>query len=116
MAKRILVVDDDDFVRKTAVDLVESLGYWTATAINADDALQLVMSGGFDAILTDVIMPGMNGYQFAERIRAMKPNMPIICGTGYDNVVKDPRYCDALIRKPYRLATIASTLTSVFAG
>ena len=115
MAKRILVVDDDDIVRKAAVDLVEHLGYWTVAATSAEEAVQLVREGGVDAVLTDVIMPGMNGYELAERIREMDAAMPIICGTGYDNVPRNPRCCDALIRKPYRLATMADTLNAVLA-
>jgi hypothetical protein len=39
--------------------------------------------------------------------------MPVICVTGYADVVEDARYCDVLLQKPYRAATIAKTLTSV---
>jgi CheY-like chemotaxis protein len=113
VAKVILVVDDDDDVRETAVDLVESLGYRVASAANAQDALRLVLNDKIDAVLTDVMMPGMNGFQLAERIRAVKPGMPVICVTGYAGVVEDARHCDVLLEKPYRAATIAKTLKAV---
>ena len=112
VAKVILVVDDDA-VRETAVNPVEGLGYRATSATNAKEALRLVENDGIDAVLTDVAMPGMNGFQLAQRIREVEPGMPVICVTGYADVVEDARYCDVLLQKPYRAATIAKTLTSV---
>jgi len=113
MAKLVLIVDDDDMVRATTVDLVESLGYRTASVANADDALQLVTGDRFDAVLTDVRMPGMNGFQLAKCIRAIKPELPIICVTGHADVTDDLRYCDLLIKKPYHIAFIANVLIAL---
>jgi CheY-like chemotaxis protein len=113
MSKLILVVDDDEAVRETAVDLVESLGYRVASAANGTDALQLVMDDDIDAVMTDVMMPGMNGFQLAQRIRAVRPAMPVICVTGYSNVIDDRRCCNVLLQKPYHIATIAQTLAKV---
>jgi CheY-like chemotaxis protein len=116
MEKLILVVDDDDAVRETAVDLVESLGYRVTAAANAKEALRLVGDDGIDAVLTDVVMPGMNGFQLAQRIRAIQPGMPIICVTGYADVMENDQHCDVVLHKPYRAATIERTLRSVLAA
>ena len=113
MAKVILVVEDDEAVRETAVALVESLGYHVASASNAHDALRRMQSERVDAVLTDVMMPGMSGFQLANRIRALDPDMPIICVTGYSQLTEDSSRCDALLQKPYRAQTIAETLKSV---
>jgi CheY-like chemotaxis protein len=112
-SKLILVVDDDEAVRETAVMLIESLGYRVESAANATDALRLVRDDGIDAVLTDVMMPGMNGFQLAQRIRAVKPDMPVICVTGYSNVIDDRRSCDIVLQKPYHTATIERTLAKV---
>jgi CheY-like chemotaxis protein len=110
MAKTVLIVDDDAAVLETAVMLVESLGYRAEAASNASEALRMVQGNGFDAVLTDVIMPGMNGFQLARRIQAIRPDLPVICVTGHANVADDPRYCDVVLQKPYGTADIARTL------
>jgi CheY-like chemotaxis protein len=76
MTQVILIVDDDAAVLATAVMLVESLGYRAETASNGSEALRMVMADDFDAVLTDVMMPDMNGFQLARRIRAIKPGLP----------------------------------------
>jgi CheY-like chemotaxis protein len=115
-SKLILIVDDDEAVRETAIDLVESLGYRVASAANGTEALRLVIDDGIDAVLTDVVMPGMNGFQLAQRIRAVKPGMPVVCVTGYAGVIDDRSSCDIVLQKPYRTATIARTLAKVLAA
>jgi CheY-like chemotaxis protein len=116
MPKVILVVDDDDLVRETAVVLIESLGYGAVSVANAQDALRLVMDDGIDAVLTDIMMPGIDGLELAKRIHELEPRLPVICTTGYANVVENSRHYDALLRKPYHVATIAKTLKSVLAA
>jgi DNA-binding NtrC family response regulator len=113
MPKVILVVDDDADVRETAVNLVESLGYRVASATNATDAFRLVQNDRIDAVLTDLMMPGMNGFQLAQSIHALNPRMPVICVTGHADVVENPAHFAVLIQKPYRAATIAKALKSV---
>jgi CheY-like chemotaxis protein len=83
---------------------------------NADDALRLVEIDGIDAVLTDVVMPGMNGYRLAQRLREIEPRLPVICVTGYPNVSEDDRHCDVVLQKPYRAAVPKKTLSSVLAA
>ena len=111
----ILVVDDDEAVLETAVMLIESLGYRAEAASNAGEALRKIADEGYDAVMTDVAMPDMNGFQLAKRIRAIKPGLPIICVTGYTDFVEDRGYCDILLQKPYGTATIERTLAKVLA-
>jgi len=110
VAKVILVVDDDAGVRETAVELVESLGYRVESASNAHDALLCIQSEKVDAVLTDVMMPGMSGFELAKRIHAADPDIPIICATGYAS--ESPPDFVILLQKPYRADTIAKALDS----
>jgi CheY-like chemotaxis protein len=112
-ARAILIVDDDAAVLETAVMLVESLGYRAEAASNGSGALERVMADGYDAVLTDVVMPGMDGFQLAKRIQAIRPDLPVICVTGHADVADDPSYCFVVLQKPYGTATLARMLARV---
>jgi CheY-like chemotaxis protein len=116
MSKVILVVDDDPDVLDVAAKLIESFGYQPKVAANAADALRLVKIDGIDAVLTDVVMPGMNGYQLAQRVREIEPRLPVICVTGYPNVAEDDRHCDIVLQKPYRAALLKKTPNTVLSA
>ena len=113
--RHILVVDDDEAVLETAIMLIESLGYRAEAASTASEALRKITDEGYDAVMTDVAMPDMNGFQLAKRIRAIKPGLPVICVTGYTDLVEDRGYCDIMLQKPYGTATIERTLAKVLA-
>jgi CheY-like chemotaxis protein len=115
MAKLILVVDDDDDMRKRAVELIESLGYRVASAMDGKEVLQRVTDDNIDAMLIGVMMPVVNGFQLAERVRTIRPDMPIICVTAYTLAIPDDRYCDGLLYKPYTATTIDRILRAVLA-
>jgi CheY-like chemotaxis protein len=114
MSKVILVVDDDPDVLEVAAKLIESFGYLAKVAPNAADALRLVKLDGIDAVLTDVMMPGMNGYQLAQRLHEIEPQLPVMCVTGY--LAEDDRHCEVLLQKPYRAAVLKKTLRTILAA
>jgi CheY-like chemotaxis protein len=99
--------DDRGLVREDA------LGYRAEAASNGSEALERVMADGYDAVLTDVVMPDMNGFQLAERIQAIRPDLPVICVTGHADVADDPGYCYVVLQKPYGTATLARMLARV---
>src|SRR4051812_24846232 len=66
---RVLVVDDDPMVRDTLAHVLADEGYVVDTAIDGADALECVRLARPDAILLDLMMPGMNGRQFLQAIR-----------------------------------------------
>ena len=104
----VLVVDDDEAVRKTTVDVLGGLGYTVLEAADGASALALLARGGrVDALLTDVVMPGMSGPELARRVRASWPNLPVIFISGY----ADPEgvageELGRLVRKPFRAADL----------
>ena len=80
MSTRVLVVDDSPTIRKVVAAILEDNGYETLTADNGDDALKRLRSETVDLVLTDFVMPRMNGYQFCREVRsdASLRELPII--------------------------------------
>ncbi len=82
--EKILLVDDEDTVRRVTSRLLEKLGYIVTTASDGPEALELLDSQGpFDLVLTDVVMPGMTGIEMAERLRERLPEQKILFTSGY---------------------------------
>jgi CheY-like chemotaxis protein len=69
MAKRILVVDDDEMVLIALDELLNPEGYEVQTVSSGVEALQKLDQGGYDLLMLDVIMPEMDGYELCKRIR-----------------------------------------------
>ena len=85
-AKRtILVVDDNEDVRDTARAVLDVFGYETIGALSGAAALQVLATEGhrIAALFTDIMMPGMNGFELALHARAMYPDLKIILSSGY---------------------------------
>ncbi len=75
---RILVVEDEAAIRDGLVDLFIFHGYEVETAAEGPQGLELALSGRFDMILLDVMLPGMDGYTICNRIREQDRDQPII--------------------------------------
>lgn len=77
----ILVVDDDPSCARLLERALRRLGHDAEIALHPDDALEMLRSGGFDAVITDIDMPGMNGVELARQIRTSS-DVPIAFCTG----------------------------------
>jgi two-component system, cell cycle sensor histidine kinase and response regulator CckA len=82
--RRVLVVEDDDAVRRLIATILSTHGYDVVVACSGAEALELADgTDGLDVLLTDVIMPGMSGTALAERLRSAKPDLRTVFMTGY---------------------------------
>jgi CheY-like chemotaxis protein len=93
MAKRILFVDDDLYIRDAYEEVLKSEGYDVDTAINGEEGLAKLKVGGYDLVLLDVMMPTLDGIGVLEELQKSPPqqkNGPIILLTnlGFDPLVK----------------------------
>lgn len=85
MKRKILVVDDEpDFIRLVKMRL-ENEGYQAIVACNGKEALKLYKTEKPDAILLDVMMPGIDGLQVLKEIRSVDPDIPIFMVTAFSN-------------------------------
>jgi signal transduction histidine kinase/ActR/RegA family two-component response regulator len=109
---RILLVDDDQDVRTVAAAMVEELGYRVEAAESGEQALAMLGRQGFDLLITDVAMPGMNGVELARRARAIAPEMPVLFASGYADVETfgAELRTEALLKKPYRVADLGTRI------
>ena len=75
---RLLIVEDEEAIRSGLVDVFVYHGYEVETADNGDDGLRLSLSGKYDLILLDVMLPGVDGFEICNRIRQQDRQQPVI--------------------------------------
>ncbi|MFF9549812.1 MULTISPECIES: ATP-binding protein [Methylobacterium] len=117
--RRVLVVEDNVEVGRFATQILEDLGYETALAANAEEALDRLGGGGagFDAVFSDVVMPGMGGVALAKELRRRLPDLPVVLASGYSHVLaEEGTYGFELLHKPYSADQISRVLNKVIRG
>jgi two-component system, cell cycle response regulator len=101
----ILIVDDDAVILKFMKIVLEMEGYECETAISSQAALERVQSAPFDIMITDIVMPVMNGLELTYKARDIRPNMSVIVTTGFvDNFSYDKAIeagASDFIKKPF---------------
>lgn len=85
MSSSILVVDDEPAVRRFASRVLREAGYGVEEAANGVDALSLIRSGvvELDAVVSDIVMPRMNGVELLHSLSLERPRLPVILMSGY---------------------------------
>ena len=115
---RVLLVDDDDAVRRSTRQLLESLGYVVDDAHSASTALAALSSGsGVDLVVSDVRMPGTTGPELLRRLRVLVPGLPAVFVTGYTHDLagaEDLRDVPVLT-KPYDVDQLVEVLATLVA-
>jgi len=103
--RKVLVVDDDPVVGKSFNRVLsKDKGYLVITAQNAAEALEKLREQEYDVVFTDIKMPGMDGVELAERVKASRPWTPVVIVTGYGTTANEERAKAAgvsdFVRKP----------------
>lgn len=117
--KTILLVEDEDFVRNVTREVLELAGYHVLEAIDANDGLELYRQNidTIDLLLTDVVMPGKNGREFANQLLALRPDLKIIFMSGYtDNAIVRESFSDLhfnYLQKPFTLDALTEKVHQV---
>jgi CheY-like chemotaxis protein len=110
----ILVVDDELSLLMLSKKSLQSLGYKVLTAANAGEALGILEENTVNVLFSDVIMPGISGYQLAERVSVRYPDIKILLTSGYSdsaNTCEKKKQFDVdIITKPYTQAELLQKL------
>ncbi|HEX3872687.1 MAG TPA: response regulator, partial [Solirubrobacteraceae bacterium] len=113
----VLIVEDEDAVRRVAERILTKSGYSVRAASNGADALEVLAGGPIDVLLTDVIMPGMLGPEVAAKVRAAQPGVRVIFMSGYSDSLLSRQTLDAAageyIEKPYTAAQLTAKVRAV---
>jgi PAS domain S-box-containing protein len=113
----ILVVDDEAMIRQLATLALKRLGYTVLVAENGREAVRIFQEREADitAVLLDMAMPVMNGEQALQRIRAIRPDVPVLVASGDSEMVTRERFADNVdfIQKPYTIPQLAKKIKSV---
>lgn len=121
-SETILLVEDDEGVRTMASMMLEDLGYTVIQSGSGDAALELLSlhSGKVDLLLTDVVMPGMNGRHLAKKVTDMRPGIKVMFTSGYsDNVLADRGVLGPgihFIQKPFTSSALGRKVREVLDG
>ncbi|PYS81044.1 MAG: hypothetical protein DMF67_18280 [Acidobacteria bacterium] len=114
---RILVVDDEDYVRELLADILEREGCEVALAAEGREALRLYESGEFDAVFTDVGLPGMSGWELARAVRERDSEVALAVITGWGDEVSHEERAAAqanwIIPKPFTVERITDLVREV---
>ncbi|WP_170149534.1 response regulator [Rhodoplanes roseus] len=110
----ILLVDDEQLVRATTASMLSDLGHCVIEAGSGAQALdclgRLTDGSRPDLVITDYLMPAMNGAELAREIRARHPNLPILLATGYASLTGNAMADLPLLPKPFQQAELAATI------
>jgi CheY-like chemotaxis protein len=121
-SETVLVVEDQDEVRGLAIRVLRTYGYSVLEAADGATALELVKShaGPIHLLLTDVVLPGMNGRELAESVRTLLPGTKVLYTSGYTRDVIAHRGVlgsdVAYIAKPYSPAGLAAKVAEALAS
>jgi CheY-like chemotaxis protein len=115
---RILLVEDERAVRELLIVQLESLGYRVVAAALPTLACELYepCASDFDVVVTDVVMPGMDGWRLTTRLRATNPDLPVVLMSGYTDGAVDRLEvggATAFLQKPFGIDELDENIRAV---
>ena len=114
---RVLVVEDEEAIRTGLIDVLVFHGYEADSAATGPEGLEKALTGKFELILLDIMLPGMDGYEICDRIRAVDRNQPIImltAKTSDDEIIQGLKLgADDYVAKPFSIQQLVLRIEAV---
>jgi two-component system, NtrC family, response regulator AtoC len=110
---RVLVIEDDANLREIVSTVLTSFGYDCQTAEDGQSGLARFDEGGWDLVLTDLVMPEVGGWEVVEAIRQRAPTLPVVLLTGLSNptVLRRALECQVtVVVKPFQVQTLKAAM------
>jgi len=111
---RILVVDDEELVRRGTADMLADMGHEVLQATSGAQALQMLRDGRFDFLVSDYLMPSMNGLELIEELRRQRNDIPILLITGFADYDATSEAEFGRLAKPFRRKELAAALAAQY--
>jgi CheY-like chemotaxis protein len=115
--RKILVVDDQKGLRDIMAALLSDLGYDVATAADGAEALMLLQGSTFGLVLTDLNMPGMDGWSLAERVKKASSTPVVLITASHKRSVEErlgKSSVDSVLFKPFRVEDLLTVVRKTF--
>lgn len=108
----ILFAEDDARVRDAVVFLLEAYGFTLLVARDGHEALRLLVDNHVDVLFTDIVMPGMSGFELAAQAKLIRPHLAVLYMTGYAERAAgyDGVRYGKILEKPFRPAQLIAEL------
>jgi CheY-like chemotaxis protein len=113
LRKRILLVDDEQFVRESIGRLLSKDEHTVVEANNGAEAFALFAKGQFDLVMTDFEIPFMKGNELATRIKQLAPGQPILMITGHEKRPGPDNPVDVVLNKPVHLDQLRTAMAKL---
>ena len=115
---KLLVIDDDEETLAALCDFLRKKNYDVVSASNGQDGLNLLEKeeGGFDLVITDIVMPDLSGVWVIATVKKKYPNIPAIAITGWGEqpeTLATEAQADIVLRKPFKLVDLENTITDL---
>jgi len=115
---KLLVIDDDEETLAALCDFLRKKNYVVVSASNGQDGLHLLEKeqGGFDLIITDIVMPDLSGVWVIATVKKKYPDIPAIAITGWGEqpeTLATEAQADIVLRKPFKLVELEKTITDL---
>lgn len=117
--KTILVIEDDPDVLSTVVKQLDYFGYKVITASDGMDGMKKLDAGGYDLVITDIVMPYISGVGVVTALKEKMPHVPVIAMTGYG---KEPesaameKKADIVLAKPIKMADLKNHIEGLLSS
>jgi CheY-like chemotaxis protein len=115
----ILLVDDEEMIQMVARAMLQKLGYGVIVAASGAEAVDIIDRDGSNVnmVILDMIMPGMDGNQTFDRLREMRPDLPVLLSSGYaiDGQAIEIMHkgCNGFIQKPFSISELSQKIRDV---
>lgn len=115
MTTKILLADDDDSLRTFVAKALIKEGYDVTEAVDGTDAWVKLQNDTYDLLLTDIVMPNMDGVELSTRAIVDNPNMKVMFMTGFTGMAGDLEDKTTVVSKPFHLNDIVKQVNTMIA-